>query len=196
MENKRILIGICGSFCNHQAVLKEIKKLSAHNDVQIVVTDNVNTLSTRFFERDVFVKELVDCTHHPIINSIVEAEKVGPNNNFDIMAITPLTATICGKFANGIYDSPVALAAKAMIRNQKNVVIGFASNDGLGLSGPNLMHLMSTKHIYAIPFAQDAPFKKPYSIVAKWELLEETLDKAYENEQIQPILLSYQELSA
>lgn len=193
MKNKKILIGICGSFCNHHFVLKEIQKLAKNNEVQVVVTDNVNTLSTRFYERDEFISSLEETTNHPIINSIVEAEKIGPNNYFDIMAITPLTATVCGKFANGIYDSAVTLAAKAMIRNQKNVVIGLATNDGLGIVGSNFMRLLSSKHIYSLPYGQDAPHQKPYSLVSKWAMLEATLEMALENQQIQPLLLGFQE---
>ena len=44
------------------------------------------------------------------------------------------------------------------------------------------------KHLYVMPIAQDAPDKKPLSVVAGWETMEETLDKAFENKQIQPIL--------
>lgn len=45
------------------------------------------------------------------------------------------------------------------------------------------------RNFYAIPFRQDAPFEKERSIVADWSLIEETCQKALENEQIQPILL-------
>ena len=50
MKNKRILFGICGSFCNHAKVLKQLEILCQENDVQIVVSENVYTCDTRFFK--------------------------------------------------------------------------------------------------------------------------------------------------
>lgn len=189
MENKRILFGICGSFCNHAAVLRQLEALCEHNEVQAVVSTAVYENSTRFFEREVFLGNVEKLTKHDIIHSIVEAEKVGPSNAYDIMVIAPMTATVAAKLAHGIYDHPVTLAAKAMIRNQKNIVFGIATNDGLGISGVNILSLMNMKHLYVIPFRQDAPLQKERSIVSEWSLLEETLDKALLDQQLQPILL-------
>ncbi|MEG0264939.1 MAG: dipicolinate synthase subunit B [Erysipelotrichaceae bacterium] len=190
LKHKKILIGICGSFCNHAQVLDEIKKMVVNNEVQIIVSDSVNNISTRFFNRDDFINQLETITNKTIINSLVEAEKIGPDNYYDIMAIVPMSATICAKLVNGIYDSPVTLGAKAMIRNNKNIVIGLASNDGLGMVASNFFRLLSIKHIYTLPFSQDSPFLKPYSIISKWSSLDEALTCALENIQIQPILES------
>ena len=144
MENKRILFGICGSFCNHAAVLEQLTALCERNDVTAVVSENVYTCSTRFFDKDVFLGKVKDVTKHDIIHTIVEAEKVGPANAYDIMVIAPMTATVAAKMAHGIYDHPVTLSAKAMIRNQRNIVFGIATNDGLGLS---LIHISEpTRH--------------------------------------------------
>lgn len=189
MRDKHILFGICGSFCNHHAILKQLESLCKYNYVQCVVSENVYHCTTRFFEHKDFINRLETITEKEVIHTIVEAEKIGPNNTFDIMVIAPMTATVASKLANGIYDHPVTLAAKAMIRNYKNIVFGIASNDGLGISGSNIMRLLATKNIYAIPFRQDAPFKKERSIVAEWELLEPSLDDAILHKQLQPILL-------
>lgn len=189
MRNKKILFGICGSFCNHELVLKQIKALTKDNEVTCVVSDNVYNCSTRFFKNTQFIDQLKKLTKKTIIHTIVEAEKIGPDNAFNIMVIAPLSANVCSRLANGMYDHPVALAAKAMIRNRKNIVFGIATNDGLGISGVNLMRLLSLKYFYAIPFGQDAPFDKQCSIVAQWDLLIETVNKALLNQQIQPILL-------
>ena len=189
MKNKKILIGISGSFCNHRAVLEEVRKLAVDNDITFVISENVKNLSTRFFEREAFLTELRTISGKAIIDDLLQAEVLGPQDPFDIMAIVPLSATMCTRMVHGLYDSPVTLAAKAMIRNQKNIVFGFASNDGLGISGTNLMRLLNMKHFYAVPFCQDAPSAKPRSIVADWQKLEQTLDAAFQNEQLQPLLL-------
>ena len=189
MKNKHILFGICGSFCNHQAILKQLKKLCMDNDVQVIVSENVYTCDTRFFKHDEFLKTLETISTHKVWHTIIEAEAIGPSNQQDIMVIAPMSATVAAKLANGIYDHPITLAAKAMLRNGKNIVFGIATNEGLGISGVNIMKLLSFKQFYAIPFRQDAPFQKERSVVAKWELLEESLDQALINKQLQPLLL-------
>jgi hypothetical protein len=189
VKNKHILFGICGSFCNHQAILKQLKKLCMDNDVQVIVSENVYTCDTRFFKHDEFLKTLETISTHKVWHTIIEAEAIGPSNQQDIMVIAPMSATVAAKLANGIYDHPITLAAKAMLRNGKNIVFGIATNDGLGISGVNIMKLLSFKQFYAIPFRQDAPFQKERSVVAKWELLEESLDQALINKQLQPLLL-------
>lgn len=188
VEGKRILVGISGSFCNHRFVVEQLMKLAQNNELRFVVTDNVYTCSTRFYQRNEFIAILESLSDMPVIHTIVEAEKVGPENLYDIMLVTPLTATQCGKFIHGIYDSALTLAMKAMIRNQKNIVIGFASNDGLGISGQNYFRLFSMKYLFMLPIAQDAPNKKAWSLVALWDTIEESLALALENKQIQPIL--------
>lgn len=189
MENKRILVGICGSFCNHKAILEQLAPLCKRNDVYFVVSENVYTCDTRFFKAKEFIACLEALTSHEIVHTIEKAELFGPQNQIDIMVIAPMTGTVAARLAHGIYDHPVALSAKAIIRNQKNVVFGIATNDGLGISGANIFSLLNYKYIYAIPFRQDAPFAKGRSIVADWSLLEETCDKALLNQQLQPILL-------
>ena len=46
-----------------------------------------------------------------------------------------LTEIQFGKIANGIIDTPVLMAVKSHLRNEKNVIIGISTNDGLSRSG-------------------------------------------------------------
>jgi dipicolinate synthase subunit B len=188
MKNKKILFGISGSFCNHSAVLKQLKILCKKNDVEIIVSENVYKMNTRFHSAASFLNELEEITHHRILYTISDAEAIGPRNEHDLMIIAPMSATVCAKITHGIYDHPIALATKAMLRNQKKIVFGFASNDGLSISSMNLMTLLNRKHFYSIPFYQDDEVNKPHSLISKWELLEDTCDAALENRQLQPIL--------
>ena len=105
------------------------------------------------------------------------------------MVIAPITATELNKLALGIYDTPVTLAAKALLRNQKPLVLGIASNDFLGLSGVNLLRLKQLRHLFFVPFGQDDYVHKPNSLVSDWRLIEATLQAALEDRQIQPLLL-------
>lgn len=189
MKNKRILFCICGSFCNHEQVLHQLKELALLNDVQIVVSENVYYLDTRFHEACEFIEELEHISTHEVWHTLVEVERIGPLNCYDICVVAPTTATVLSKLNHGIYDHPITLAVKAMLRNGKNIVIGAASNDLLGISGCNFFELMSKKHIYIVPFYQDNPYVKPTSLVSEWNLLEETMDLAICDKQIQPLLL-------
>jgi dipicolinate synthase subunit B len=93
------------------------------------------------------------------------------------------------KFANAMTESPVLMAAKATLRNNKPVVLGISTNDALGLNGVNLMRLMATKNIYFIPFGQDDPVFKPNSMVARMTMLSDTVYAALEDKQIQPVIV-------
>ena len=124
------------------------------------------------------------------ITTIEDAEPIGPKNMFDIMSIIPCTGNTLAKLANGITDTPVLMAAKAHIRNNKPLVISIATNDALGLNLKNIGTLLNTKNIYFVPFGQDSPESKPKSMIAHTHLLKLTLESAMEGQQIQPVVIS------
>lgn len=53
----------------------------------------------------------------------------------------------------------------------------------------NIAKLLNKKHIYFIPFRQDNPITKPYSLAFDSKYILDTILKAVNGEQIQPILL-------
>ena len=83
------------------------------------------------------------------------------------------------------------LPAKAHLRNGGPLVVAVSSNDGLGISGRNIGMLCNMKNVYMVPFGQDDPINKPNSLVAKMELIPETIISALNDKQIQPILIEY-----
>ena len=125
----------------------------------------------------------------PVMTTLQEAERTGPIDHFDAMIIAPITATELNKLTLGIYDTPITLAAKALLRNQKPLVLGIASNDFLGLSGVNLLRLKQLRHIFFVPFGQDDYVHKPNSLVSDWKQIEAALCAALEDRQLQPLLL-------
>lgn len=184
----KLLVGITGSFCNHQRVLAELNKLIDKYELTFVFTKNVSSLDTRFSSAKDLIAQCLKMTKHPIILDIVEAEKIGPLNQYDLMTIVPCSANSLSRLVHGAYDCPVALCAKAMVRNKKNVILGVSSNDILGISGVNLMKCLQIKHFYVLPIYQDDPILKPNSCTSMYELLNDTLKLASQNLQIQPIL--------
>lgn len=190
LKGKRIGFGLTGSHCTYDAVFPQIKNLVEQGaEVLPVVSYTVKSTNTRFGEGAEWIEKIEEVTGHKVIDSIVKAEPLGPKIPLDCMVIAPLTGNTMSKFANAMTDSPVLMAAKATLRNHRPVVLGISTNDALGLNGVNLMRLMATKNIYFIPFGQDAPDKKPNSMVAQMTLLQETVEAAIENKQYQPVII-------
>lgn len=88
-------------------------------------------------------------------------------------------------------DSPVLMAAKAHIRNNKPLVLAIATNDALGFNMKNIGLLLNSTNLYFVPFGQDDTIKKPNSLIAHMDLIPESLEAALERKQIQPVLREY-----
>lgn len=190
LNGKRIGFGLTGSHCTYDAVFPEIEKLvNAGAEVVPIVTATVKNSTTRFGKGEDWIKRIEELTGHKVIDSIIAAEPLGPKMPVDCMVVAPITGASMSKFANALSDSPVLMAAKATLRNQKPVVLGISTNDALGLNGVNIMRLMSTKNIYFIPYGQDDPFKKPNSMVARMSMLVETVEEAILGKQVQPVIV-------
>jgi len=71
--------------------------------------------------------------------------------------VVPCTGNTLAKLANAITDGPVLMAIKAHLRNQRPVVIGLSTNDGLSMNAKNIGLLLNAKNIYMVPFGQDNP---------------------------------------
>ena len=156
-----------------------------------IVSPQVIEENTRFGKGMEFREKIEKITGNKIVSTIIEAERFGPKEKLDLLVIAPATGNFIAKLSNGITDSTVTMATKASLRNNIPIVIGVSTNDGLGLNGKNIMNLLNTKNIYFIPFGQDNCEKKPNSLISHFELLIPTIEKALNNEQIQPILKEY-----
>lgn len=191
MSLKGIKVGfcICGSFCTFDAVIPEIRKLVAKGaDVTPIFSDAVYNWDTRFYSAKEFRSIIEGITGKQVIKSVIEAEPIGPEKLMDIVVVAPCTGNTMAKLANGITDSPVTMACKAHLRNQRPVVLAISTNDGLGANAKNIGMLLNMKNIFFAPFGQDDPINKNNSLVAKFDLILPTIEKALKGEQIQPIL--------
>ena len=190
LENKIVGLAITGSFCNFSEVKGVIESLKKEKVKKIVpiVSHATKEFDTRFYKAKDFIDMLEEHTGQKVIDTIVAAEPIGPKNLVDIIVICPCTGNTLAKLANGITDTPVLMAVKSHIRNNKPVVIGVSTNDGLGKSLQNIATLMETKNIFFIPFRQDDYIAKPKSLVLDYRYVIETLQEALEAKQIQPVL--------
>lgn len=190
LSNCTIGYGITGSFCTFAETRKEIKHLvDLGANVIPIFSFHTQTMDTRFGSAKEFVEGICTITGNKGIRTIQEAEPIGPNAFLDVMAIAPCTGNTAAKLSNGIIDTPVLMAAKAHMRNQKPLVLAISTNDALGISFQNIGRLMNMKHIYFVPFSQDDARGKPNSMIAHLSLLADTLVCARQGKQIQPVLL-------
>ncbi|HEY4601607.1 MAG TPA: dipicolinate synthase subunit B [Cerasibacillus sp.] len=193
LKGKRIGFGLTASHCTYEAVFPQMEKLiELGAEVVPIVSYNVLNVDTKFGKAKDHIARIEEITGEKVIATIPEAEPLGPIKPLDVMVIAPLTGNSMSRLANAITDTPPLMAAKATMRNQKPVVLGIATNDALGLNGVNLMRLMSSKFIYFIPFGQDAPVKKPNSLVANMQLLPNTVIQALKGEQLQPVIIPFE----
>lgn len=182
--------GITGSFCTFEKTkiaVEGLVKLGAA--VVPIFSYNVQRMDTRFGGAKEFMEAVEEITGNHGIKTIQEAEPIGPKANLDVMVIAPCTGNTMAKLWNGITDSPVLMASKAHLRNQKPLVISISTNDAMGMNFKNIGNLMNTKNIYFVPFGQDDYKKKPASLIGDLKLLPDTIDQAMEGRQIQPVVV-------
>ncbi|MFB1098598.1 MULTISPECIES: dipicolinate synthase subunit B [Bacillaceae] len=190
LAGKRIGFGITGSHCTYSEIFPQIEQLvKLGAEVVPVVSNTVQFTDTYFGDAKDHLQKISDLTQTKIIKTIPEAEPLGPREPLDCMVIAPLTGNSMSKLANALTDSPVLMATKATLRNEKPIVLGISTNDALGLNGVNLMRLMAAKYMYFVPFGQDDPYKKPNSLVADMTKLPETIEAALQYKQLQPVLV-------
>jgi dipicolinate synthase subunit B len=188
-SNYNIGFGITGSFCTFAKARKEVTRLKEMGaNVIPIFSFQAQSCDTRFGSAKEFVDGICEITGNEGIKTISQAEPIGPNNFLDIMVIAPCTGNSAAKLCNGITDTPVLMAAKAHMRNGKSLVIAISTNDALGANFKNIGGLMNMKNIYFVPFGQDNYKSTPNSMVAKMELLPDTIEMALKGKQIQPVI--------
>lgn len=193
LKGKKIGVSFTGSFCTFEKVFSELQKLKEEGaELYPIFSDSTQTISSRFGTPDSYLTRVKEITGREPIKVIEAAEPIGPKGYLDVLTILPCTGNTTAKLANGITDTPVLMAAKAHLRNNKPLVISISTNDGLGMNLKNIGLLLNAKNIYFVPFGQDDSDKKPNSLVAHTNLLIPTLEAALEGRQYQPLLIPYQ----
>ena len=190
MEQVRVGFAFCGSFCTYDQVMPALERAKArYGAVTPIISEKSADTDTRFGAAHEFMREMERICDRRVIDSIQKAEPIGPQKLLDVLVIAPCTGSTLARLANGFSDTSVTMAAKAMWRNGRPVVLAVSTNDGLGGAARNIGELLSRKHYYFVPFRQDDPVGKPTSLVAEMGLVTATVAAALRGEQIQPLLL-------
>lgn len=192
LKGLKVGFALTGSHCTLKDIMLEVRRLVAEGaEVFPIISEAVDTMDTRFGKAQAWKEELESITGRRPLSTISDVEPVGPQKMLDVLVVAPCTGNTLAKFANAITDTPVLMACKAHLRNQRPVVVAISTNDGLGLNARNIGILLATKQVYLVPFGQDSPNNKANSLVAHMNLIADTIEAAVAGQQLQPVLQEY-----
>ena len=191
MNKPRVGIALCGSFCTYDKLFSQLISLADKYELVPVMSESAAVTDTRFGAAGDFVSRLTALCGAEPVHSIAEAEPLGPAEPMEALIIAPCTGNTMAKINHGITDTAVTMAAKAHLRNSKPLVIAFSTNDALSGSAPNIAGLLNRKKVYFVPFGQDDPVKKPFSMASDFSLIGKTLESALTGKQLQPLLAAH-----
>ena len=189
LTDVRVGCGMTGSFCTFKAVFEAWRALKATGAALTpIMSFNAATVDTRFCLASEAVETFAAIAGRRPLTTLDAVEPIGPKKLLDALVIAPCTGNTLAKLAGGIADTPVTLAAKSHLRNGRPLVVAVSSNDALAQNAKNIGQLLAMRNVYFVPFTQDDPMGKPNSLVARFELLPETVQCALNGRQIQPLL--------
>lgn len=191
LEGKKVGVAFTGASECFRKTFIEIKKISTINHITLIpiMSFNCYKLNTKYGKAKELIKEIENITENKVIHTIQEAEKINYGLGLDILMIAPCTGNTISKLSYDIIDTPVTVTAKFHLRNDKPIVLGISSNNGLSDNAENIGRLLNRKNYYFIPFRQTNPITKPYSIMYETKYIKKTIEYALNKKQIQPIIL-------
>ena len=191
-KEQKLTVGLAvtGSFCTFGKIREAARQLAGEGMRVIpIYSFHVQNMDTRFGSAEEFRTDMEEITGEKGIFTIQQAEPIGPSGYLDALVIAPCTGNTLAKLCSGITDSPVLMAAKAHLRNEKPLVLSISTNDALGMNFKNIGMLMNMKHVYFVPFGQDNYRSKKNSMIAHTELISDTIQEALQGRQLQPVLM-------
>ena len=190
LKGIKIGFALTGSFQMFECVIDKIRELIEEGaEVIPIMSYSAYTFNTKYGKAESFRSKIESLTGRKIIHTIQEAENIWHDKLIDIMTIAPCSGNTISKLAKGITDTPVTVATKYSLINENSIVIAVSSNDGLSTNAENIGKLLNSKNIYFVPFRQPNPITKPNYIAFDKNYIIDTILKALNKEQIQPLLL-------
>lgn len=185
----RLGLAVTGSHCTFSRALEAFRPLKRDYTLVPILSGAVAGTDTRFFAASAFRAEIEAFCGREAVDTIVKAEPLGTAQRLDALLVAPCTGNTLAKLARGVTDTAVTMACKAHLRNGAPLILAISTNDGLSGSAESIAALLQRKNVYFVPFRQDAPHQKPFSLQSDFDLLGETIKAAMEGRQLQPVLL-------
>ena len=185
----RLGLAVTGSHCTFSRALEAFRPLKRDYTLVPILSGAAAGTDTRFFAASAFRAELEAFCGREAVDTFVKAEPLGTAQRLDALLVAPCTGNTLAKLARGVTDTAVTMACKAHLRNGAPLILAISTNDGLSGSAESIAALLQRKNVYFVPFRQDAPHQKPFSLQRDFDLLGETIKAAMEGRQLQPVLL-------
>ena len=185
----RLGLAVTGSHCTFSRALEAFRPLKRDYTLVPILSGAAAGTDTRFFAASAFRAELEAFCGREAVDTFVKAEPLGTAQRLDALLVAPCTGNTLAKLARGVTDTAVIMACKAHLRNGAPLILAISTNDGLSGSAESIAALLQRKNVYFVPFRQDAPHQKPFSLQSDFDLLGETIKAAMEGRQLQPVLL-------
>ena len=185
----RLGLAVTGSHCTFSRALEAFRPLKRDYTLVPILSGAAAGTDTRFFAASAFRAELEAFCGREAVDTIVKAEPLGTAQRLDALLVAPCTGSTLAKLARGVTDTVVTMACKAHLRNGAPLILAISTNDGLSGSAESIAALLQRKNVYFVPFRQDAPHQKPFSLQRDFDLLGEKIKAAMEGRQLQPVLL-------
>lgn len=185
----RLGLAVTGSHCTFSRALEAFRPLKRDYTLVPIISGAAAGTDTRFFAASAFRAELEAFCGREAVDTIVKAEPLGTAQRLDALLVAPCTGNTLAKLARGVTDTAVTMACKAHLRNGAPLILAISTNDGLSGSAESIAALLQRRNVYFVPFRQDAPHQKPFSLQSDFDLLGETIKAAMEGRQLQPVLL-------
>ncbi len=129
MGDIRVGFAFTGSFCTIDQALSALEKtVGRWPNTRAILSETTASTDTRFGAAADLRQRLTELTGHPVIDSIREAEPIGPKGLLDILVVAPCTGNTLAKLAAGVADTSVTMAVKAHLRNGRPVVLAVSTN--------------------------------------------------------------------
>ena len=186
-------IGYCftGSFCTFARSFRALEWLVADgHSIVPIMSENAFYTDTRFQKAEEFSARVESLCGKRIVNTIVDAEPLGPESPLDLLVVAPCTGNTLAKVASGITDTAATMAIKAHLRLDRPLVIALATNDAMSQNLANIATMLARKSVYFVPMLEDSPKGNPHSLVAEFELIPRVVESALKGEQLRPLFLS------
>ena len=184
----RLGVAVTGSHCTFARALEAFAALKRDYELIPILSAAAAGTDTRFGTAAEFRAKLEALSGRQAADSIAAAE-ICATAALDALLVAPCTGNTLGKLAGGVTDTAVTMACKAHLRNGRPLVLAISTNDGLSGSAGSIAALLQRKNVYFVPFHQDAPQQKPFSLQAEFDLLGETVASALAGRQLQPMLV-------
>ena len=180
---------LCGSFCTYAQIFPIMEALTTEHQLFPIFSFSAASVDSRFGSAQEHIEKAQHICGQDVIQTMEAAEPIGPKKMIDALIIAPCTGNTLAKLAHSIADTPVTMAAKSHLRNDRPVIVAVSTNDALAGAAENIGRLLARKNYYFVPFGQDDCVGKPTSLVADFRRIPEALANALEGRQVQPILL-------